>query len=49
MILAGSPGTNRTMKKTIEVMTNIVGMSVNNRGMMSRVMTPKTQIEHGTC
>ena len=36
MIRAGSPGTKRTMKKTIEVMRNIIGTSVSNRVKIRR-------------
>src|SRR3954464_12716266 len=36
MIRAGSPGTNRTMKKTIEVIRNMTGMSVTSRVRISR-------------
>ena len=39
MIRAGSPGTNRTMKKTIEVMRNISGMSVTSRVRISRAIS----------
>src|SRR5215217_9457967 len=38
MIRAGSPGTNLTMKKTIDVMTNMSGMSVTSRVRISRAI-----------
>src|SRR5215212_78617 len=38
MIRAGSPGTNRTMKKTIDVIKNINGISVTSRVSISRAI-----------
>ena len=38
MILAGSPGTKRTMKKTTLVIRNISGISVSRRVTIRRVI-----------
>jgi hypothetical protein len=38
MMRAGSPGTKRTMKNTIDVMMNIIGTSVSNRVKIRRSM-----------
>src|SRR5215213_4991991 len=38
MIRAGSPGTNLTMKKTIEVIRNMSGTSVTSRVRISRAI-----------
>jgi hypothetical protein len=38
MIRAGSPGTKRTMKKTIDVIKNITGINVISLVRISRAM-----------
>src|SRR4051794_4239405 len=46
MIRAGSPGTNRTIKNTTEVIKNISGINVSNLVTMSRVKLDHQMAEH---
>src|SRR3954466_6920654 len=46
MIRAGSPGTNRTIKNTTDVIKNISGTNVSNLVTMSRVTLDHPMAEH---